>query len=294
MLTGAAALGAVVVVGGIAACSDDSSSDEAGTTTEDTSSERSLVLMANTAASLVVGEPARVPLGVGDRDGVLLTDAPDVLTIRIEDQDGNEVEAGIEVLRHDAGLPRSYYPLAFTTPAVGFYIAKAEVDGQPVEAALQVGEPDTIVVPLPGQSFPPTPTPTVDDAGGVEPICTNDPECPLHDVDLETVLGTSPVAVLVSTPAFCQTAICGPVLDLFVAAREAHPDVTFLHVEVYKSASEVEADGPDATLAPAVEAWKLPYEPALFLVAADGTLAERLDVIYDEVELDDALARLTA
>ena len=72
---------------------------------------------------------------------------------------------------------------------------------------------------------------------------------------VDTVLGTAPLAVLVSTPAFCQTAICGPVLDLFVAARDAHPDVTFVHVEVYQSASEVEASGPDATLAPAVEAW---------------------------------------
>ena len=99
------------------------------------------------------------------------------------------------------------------------------------------------------------------------------------------MLGTARSRVLVSTPAFCQTAICGPVLDLFVAAEAEFPEVTFIHVEVYASAEEVEADGLQAPLAPAVEALGLPFEPALFLIEADGTIAERIDVIYDEVEL---------
>ncbi|HMJ77940.1 MAG TPA: hypothetical protein VK507_18305, partial [Iamia sp.] len=155
-------------------------------------------------------------------------------------------------------------------------------------------DPSSIVIPRPGQPLPPTPTPTVAEDRGVDPICTQDPPCPLHEVDLETALGAEPLAVLVSTPAFCQTAICGPVLDIFVAAQADTPDVTFVHVEVFASADEVEAEGPEATLAPAVMAWKLPYEPCLFLVAADGTVAERLDVIYDTDELAEALARLTA
>lgn len=289
-----------MAVGGLAACGGDDDTrsvdgePDGDVGSEPTLSDRVLVLMADSASSLVVGEPGRLPLGVGDASGALVTDAPASLTFRIEDQDGNEVESGIEVARRDAGLPRAYYPLAFTTPAVGFYRAIAEVDGEPVDAAFEVRDPGSIVIPVPGQPLPPTPTPTVEDARGVEPICTQEPACALHDVDLETVLGTEPVAVLVSTPAFCQTAICGPVLDLFVAARDTHPDVTFVHVEVYQSAAEVEADGTQATLAPAVQAWELPYEPALFLVAADGTVAERLDVIYDADELDEALTRLTA
>lgn len=288
-----------MAVGGLAACGgggDDGSValDGSDGASEPDSSDRVLVLMADSASSLVVGEPGRLPLGVGDASGALVTDAPATLTFRIEDEDGAEVESGIEVARRDVGLPRAYYPLTFTTPAAGFYRAVTEVDGRPVDAAFQVAEPDTVVVPVPGQPLPPTPTPTVADARGVEPICTQEPACPLHDVDLEAVLGAEPVAVLVSTPAFCQTAICGPVLDLFVAARDDHPDVTFIHVEVYESAAEVEADGTRAALAPALRAWNLPYEPALFLVGADGTVAERLDVIYDADELDEALTRLTA
>jgi hypothetical protein len=291
------ALGGLVAVGGIAACGGDGDDDETGAdtgTSEPTESERVLVLMADSASSLVAGEPARLPLGVGDASGALVEDAPDTLTFRIEDVDGAEVEAGIEIARRDAGLPRAFYPLAFVAPAAGFYRAVTEVDGQPVDAAFEVPDPESVVIPRPGQPLPPTPTPTVSDARGVDPICTQDPPCALHEVDLEAALGTTPLAVLVSTPAFCQTAICGPVLDLFVAAQADAPDVTFVHVEVYESAAEVEAEGPDATLAPAVAAWQLPYEPCLFLVAADGTVAERLDVIYDADELAEALARLTA
>lgn len=284
-----------MAVGGLAACGgDDEPEGATDTTGEPTESERVLVTMADSASTFVVGEAARLPLGVGDSSGALVEDAPETLTFTIEDaQSGEVVAEGIEIARRDTGLPRAYYPLAFTTPAVGYYQAISEVDGEPVSAAFTVAEPDTIVVPRPGQPLPPTPTPTVDDARGVDPICTQDPPCPLHEVDLGTALGTTPLAVLVSTPAFCQTAICGPVLDLFVAARDAAPDVTFVHVEVYASADEVEAEGPQATLAPAVDAWKLPYEPCLFLVAADGTVAERLDVIYDSDELAEALTRLT-
>jgi hypothetical protein len=41
-----------------------------------------------------------------------------------------------------------------------------------------------------------------------------------------------------------------------------------------------------------VDALGLTFEPCLFLVGADGVVAERLDTIYDRAELTEALARL--
>ena len=252
--------------------------------------------MTNTAASLAAAAEARVPLGLGDDTGTLVKDAPESLTfdvLSVEDGDAIVVE-GVEVERHDSGLERAYFPLVFTPAAPGYYTAVTTVDGTEVETSFQVVAEDAIVIPRPGEPFPAVPTPTVDDARGVDPICTADPECPLHAVDLTSVLGTGPVAALVSTPAFCQTAICGPVLDILEAASTTTPDVTFIHIEVFASAEEVEEKGPEATLAPAVEALELPFEPCLFLIAADGTLQRRLDVIFDEVELANGLAQLTA
>ena len=40
--------------------------------------------------------------------------------------------------------------------------------------------------------------------------------------------------LIFATPKFCQTAQCGPTLDLFKPIAAAHPEVTFINVEPYK------------------------------------------------------------
>lgn len=294
VLRGAAALGIVGAAGGLglAACGDDDGGgDTASDPTDAPVTDLSLIAMLDAASSLAGGEAARVPLGLADVDGALVSDGPATLAFSVQDEAGDEV-AAVEAPRRDEGLTQAFYPVIFTPPAAGVFRLVTEVDGSSVEAVIQVSEVDDIAIPRVGEPLPAVATPTVTEARGVDPICTQEPACPLHEVDLAEALGAGPVAVLVSTPAFCQTAICGPVLDLFVAAAEAHPDITFVHVEVYASATEVEEQGLQAPLAPAVDEWGLPFEPCLFLVDGDGTLAERLDVIYDATELDDGLARL--
>ena len=72
------------------------------------------------------------------------------------------------------------------------------------------------------------------DAQGVTPICTRTPACPLHEVTLAAALAESrPVALLIGTPAYCQTGICGPVLDLLLAQHDAFPGIDFLHADIY-------------------------------------------------------------
>ncbi|NLV56970.1 MAG: hypothetical protein GXY13_15330 [Acidimicrobiales bacterium] len=302
LLRGAAALGVVGTAGGfgLTACGsgdDGRASDGPGATLtpggEGLEPSWSLVSMTDTASSVAAGSEARVAFGVAEPSGGLVVDAPAELEFRVVDDGGAEVVGGLAVARHDRGLPRAYYPVRFTPPAAGIYTAYTEVEGTEIEASFQVSDAGDIVVPQAGQAFPATTTPTGGAPGGVDPICTRDPECGLHEVDVATAVGTAPLAILVSTPAFCTAAICGPVLDVLLGAREAAPHVTFVHVEVYASAEEVGEAGPgNATLAPAVDAWKLPYEPCLFLVGSDGTLHRRLDVIFDGDELAEALADL--
>lgn len=299
LLRGAAALGLVGAAGGLglAACGDDDgdAGGDGAATDPGAGEETGPVLVSMTPPGiLAAGEEARVVVAVGEAGtGALVTDAPEVLTFAVETADGEPVADGLEVARHADGLPRAYYPLAVTVPAAGFYRAVTEVDGTRVDAAFEVAEPDAVPIPRPGQPFPSAATPTTADPAGVDPICTREPACGLHEVDVASALGTAPLAVLVSTPAFCATAICGPVLEVLLEARETAPDVTFVHVEVYASAEEVNDQGPQgATLAPAVDGWGLPFEPCLFLVAADGTLQRRLDVVFDRAELADALAAL--
>lgn len=90
-----------------------------------------------------------------------------------------------------------------------------------------------------------------------------------------------------STPAFCQIGVCGPVLELVTEKAAAYPGVQFIHAEVYtdpKSGSQ--------QTAPIVNDLGIDFEPALFLVTADGTLVEQLSHVFDRVEIAAGLDKL--
>lgn len=238
---------------------------------------------------LVAGEPARAPFGVVDIDGLLpVEDTPERLTISLLDPAGDTVADAIDVLRHADGLPRAYFPLTFTVDEPGIYTARARVGDTAAEMAIRVDAPADVKVIQPGAPMPAIETPTTADPRGVDPICTRDPVCPLHDVTVAEVLAAGePLGLLVASPAFCQITICGAVLDVLLDAISDHPDLRFLHAEVYTDP----ATSTD-TYAPALTELGLHFEPCLVLVGADGIVAERLDVIYDRTELGERLTRL--
>jgi hypothetical protein len=108
-------------------------------------------------------------------------------------------------------------------------------------------------------------------------------------VTLTAAMGEGkPLALIIATPAFCQTAVCGPVLDVLLSHRDRMGDrVRMVHAEVYVNPEESLNETTEA-----VKAYKLPFEPVLFLAAADGTIRARLDNIFDEVEVGEGLDAL--
>ena len=124
-------------------------------------------------------------------------------------QDGAPVGSPLKVAKHDAGLERPYFPLIFTPPAAGVYTVETTVEGTAVTSPIQI--PATSKSVQPGQPMIPLDTPTTADQRGVELLCTRSPACPLHDITLREALAKgTPVAFIVATPQYCQTAICGP------------------------------------------------------------------------------------
>jgi hypothetical protein len=229
---------------------------------------------------------------VADFEGVPV-EGPENLTFRFVPPSGGD---GIEVesARHDAGVPTPYYPVRFTPDEEGIWTALVEIDGQDAEASFSVSPAADVTVLARGEQMPRIVTPTAADARGVDPICTAEPPCPLHDVTLTEALdGGSPIALLVATPAFCATAVCGPVLDVLLSVQAQLPDVRFLHSEVYVNPLAV-ANVAEATPTELTDALGLTYEPSLFLVGADGVLVDRLDNIYDETEALEAIEALSA
>ncbi len=290
-----AGLGATV----LAACGDGGEGDDVSgvpspASSGDPAADLALFQFVGGGAVFAAGVPGRLPFGVGDREALLpASRTPDALEVTIVDGDDRTVGSPISVSRHSQDLPRAYYPLEFTLDEAGTYTARAQIEGRTAEMSFQVFQPDQVEVVGRGDAMPALVTPTVADPRGVDPMCTREPPCPLHDRTVSDLLGAGrPMAVLVATPAFCQVAICGPVLDLLLGVADRYAQrLSLVHAEVYRR-PEQGIDDPDA-YADAVTDLGLFFEPSLFLVDAGGTVADRLDSIYDTAELTAALDALT-
>lgn len=285
-LVGAAGAAVLAACGG----DDASGSTDAGGEGDDLPANL-LALFAPTGV-LISGSEQRTTFAIADADGVPIQDLPPEQDFSVL-RGGQELEV-ITAKAHTEGIPTGYYPVRFTPPEPGDYeITTIFDDAELTPRAFMVSAPDEVAIPQPGDPMIPVDTPTTADARGVDPICTREPPCPLHEVTLTEALAEGrPVAFLIATPEFCQTTMCGPVLDVLLAEVDAHPDVRFVHAEVYADPRAVD-NITQATVADAPVAYKLPFEPALFLANSDGTISARLDNLYDADELRTGLANLT-
>ena len=189
---------------------------------------------------------------------------------------------------HAEGISLPYLLMRHRFDTPGVATVQATYRGVAAKAALQVTDPAATKIPVAGKQMINVPTPTNADPRGVNPICTQQPPGPLHEVSLSAALAERrPVAVLFATPALCKSRLCGPVLENLLAHREAFPQVRLLHVEIYTA--------PDGkTLTDPVKAYSLENEPVLFLAGGDGVVRDRLDNAFDRAEARSALEALVA
>ncbi len=273
----------------LAACGDDSGEATSGSSTSPGKIAR-YVLLQNFPSSgyAVAGAPQRLPFLIAGPDGAPLDTIDGSVELRLRPDSGEPIT--VTATPAGAGLPRQFLPVEVTFPDTGIYEITGTYRGAELLASIEVGAAGSTKLPQRGQPLPVVHTPTTADAQGVDPICTRDPVCSLHQHDLAGSLAAGrPVAVLVSTPAYCQTAICGPVLDLLVGASATAGDVDLIHAEVYANPHAVPTIA-EATSAPIVAAFGMPFEPILFVADRTGTLVERHDSIFDSAQLEAALA----
>ncbi len=250
------------------------------------------------------GYPQRLTFGLFDFEGAPHAGGPEELRFDVYFEGTptqsntslrhRAVEEGSGAPRYSTDIPRPYYALRFTPEEAGLYTVETTVEDQDLAAVFQVGTTDDPGPVQIGQPMVPHETATTERSLGVDPICTLEPEiCPFHGDSLDVAVASGdPVAFLIGTPAYCQTGICGPVLELLVEAAPEHPGVRFVHSEVYLAPQP--EDPTAGGVVPVLDAYGLTFEPVLFLSDASGVCVERLDNIYDRVELDAALGRLTA
>ena len=282
----------------LGACGGDSdvSSEDGGSSSSTTGGGDELSVVRFYGPYFIAGGANRVPFALADVDGILPTDAsPDEVGVTVRRPDGSEVGGQVTAKLRSEGIPRGYYAFEFIAEEPGFFDFTVDTGSAEVVSQLQVTPADDPIVSQMvgrGDPMPAIETPTVADPKGVTPICTREPPCDLHARTVAEVVGTAPMVLMVSTPAFCQTAICGPVLDVLLDRMGAFPGVTFVHAEVYADPANNEQPPVPDDFAPVIEQLHLAFEPVMYTVGADGVVLERLDYIFDGSEITETIERL--
>ena len=145
----------------------------------------------------------------------------------------------------------------------------------------------TVNPPDVGERAPDVHTPTPADVGGdLAKIDTRIPPDDMHE-DLHSVLGRKPVVLVFATPQFCQSRVCGPVVDEEEQVKQKFDKrVSFIHMEIYND------NEPSKGVRPQVRAYRLPSEPWTFVIDRHGIVRARFEGALSVREMEAAAEKV--
>ncbi len=157
--------------------------------------------------------------------------------------------------------------------------------GSALLPSVNVGEFDKI--PEVGERPPAISTPTAKEAGGdLSKITTREPPDTQNEADFAKVLGKEPILLLFATPQFCQSRVCGPVVDVAEQAKAKYgKDASFIHMEIYND------NDPAKGVRPQVRAFHLPTEPWLFAIDREGVIAATVEGAFGTELIDQTVQK---
>jgi hypothetical protein len=199
---------------------------------------------------------------------------------------------------HEHPLFRSVYVVSqaqFDVP--GIWIARIEgmnADG----ASMAVGDlgfrvsETSATVPV-GGAVPLIKNLTLRDVASISEITSADsPEPGLYQLTVAEALGQSkPLVIAFASPAFCVSAMCGPVTQVVVEQFKAYgSQVNFIHIEPWN----LEVARNESRLEPSQAAleWGLQTEPWVFVIDAEGNVSSRFEGLVGASELAAAIAKV--
>jgi len=239
----------------------------------------------------------RLLLGVSDVGGTRLGSPEEAVSFEVSPLDDPEstqvVPASFTwILEGVVGLYRAELDFDRAGPWQAVILPE---EGDPLEPVLfnVFAEP---FAPALGAPAPPAPTPSLDDLPIEELTTDDDPDLRFYEMSLEEAIASGrPTVVVFSTPAYCQTSACGPLLDTVKELAPDYPEVNFIHVEVFTGLTEPDFVPDAAHLAPAVtkDWYSLPSEPWVFVIDGSGLVAGRFEGVMDGVELAGILGKIS-
>jgi hypothetical protein len=191
------------------------------------------------------------------------------------------------------GEAKAIYVARVRVPKAGHY----QVVTRPLGGRERIAALGDLVVqrrsasPMVGARAYPSRTPTLASTGGsTAPLTTRvPPDRALLRTSVAGALAAhEPFVVTFATPRYCESRICGPVVDVVDRVRRqyAKTPVRFIHVEIYKDNNP--SKGPNRW----VQQWHLPGEPWTFLVGRDGRIKAKFQGSFSMTELGQAIRRL--
>ena len=142
-------------------------------------------------------------------------------------------------------------------------------------------------IPQVGQRPPHIHTPTPATVGGdLGKLTTRLPPERMNKVDFADVLGKKPIVLLFATPQFCQSRVCGPVVDEAAQVQRDFGDkAEFIHMEIYND------NDPGKGARPQVRAFHLPSEPWLFAIDRNGVVRDAVEGAFGLKLLHEAVEK---
>jgi len=193
--------------------------------------------------------------------------------------------------------------VTFDRPGTWRTTVTAEIDGVARELSTDFPVDATSQIPAPGMPAPATETLTMDSKvrpGAIDSMADGGGEIPDPELHATTIADAvdrgRPALVLFGTPAYCTSRFCGPEVTELQRLAADHPDrAVFIHVEIWKDYNAQpqvinqgaadwllvgEPDNPQMT------------EPWLYLIGADGVIADRWGPLFDPAQVSAALEAL--
>lgn len=206
----------------------------------------------------------------------------ELMPIRIEDHSGGQHAAGDALL--------TVYGATVEFPAAGGWRVALELsrDGTVVQQlAATFNVLDDLPHPSVGEAIPPTEQTVLADVEELAAIDTSEtPDDALHELTVADALELGrPLVIGFATPAFCETRMCGPVVEsvLRPLSERYEGDLEVLHIEPFDIAR---ARSGELVTVPAMTEWGLSTEPWVFVTDAEGRVVAKFEgpVTFEEVE----------
>jgi hypothetical protein len=177
------------------------------------------------------------------------------------------------------------YSSELRLPAAGAYRPAVLIKekgglGQKLLPSINVGE--FAKIPRPGEKAPSIQTPTASSVGGdLSKLSTRVPPDTQNKVNYAEVLGKEPILLLFATPKFCQSRVCGPVVDVAQQAQHKFEGkANFIHMEIYND------NDPSKGVRPQVREFHLPSEPWLFAINREGVVSAAIEGAFGKELMD--------